>query len=383
MGVGATDPTPTCTPSMDPVSGPSDTHSTATQFASYIQSLMGSEFVESMENRGIATCISFTNFHYRTLDGTHFNFVGDCAYILLEDLAYSQFKVSVDNSYACMDVAGTFCDTRNLIIELAGGYSIKVQGYRFNIKDLSGSVRSYDFSNTTHQTEFIQVSSGTIARRGSFMYIDLNRLGLKIKYSDDDVFFLTLDKFERPELAGGVTGLCGNFDDDHTNDFVNPFNIPVSYEGDFGNSWTNPEITPMCTPMQPSEHPCLNVSDAIRNTAMDVCAQILECPFNECADSRAYCAQHTVANCIYQYCHASMTGNLDPETAACQTFQTFALSCGESGNPISSWRAEDFCAKECPAGFEYKDCGPSCVETCTSIHSPSADDLCDNECNPC
>ena len=54
---------------------------------------------------------------------------------------------------------------------------------------------------------------------------------------------MTLDKFERPELFGGVGGLCGNFNNDHNDDFVNPFGMQVSYEGDFGNSWTNNEMS--------------------------------------------------------------------------------------------------------------------------------------------
>ena len=42
---------------------------------------------------------------------------------------------------------------------------------------------------------------------------------------------------------------------------------------------------PHCPPTQPSSHPCLSVSETDRNLAMDICAQALLCPFDECANS--------------------------------------------------------------------------------------------------
>ena len=71
----------------------------------------GTQFVEPDPTRTMATCISFTNLHYRSFDGNHFNFRGDCAYVLVEDLHYQQFRVSVDNSYACID-AMELCNER-------------------------------------------------------------------------------------------------------------------------------------------------------------------------------------------------------------------------------------------------------------------------------
>ena len=85
---------------------------------------LGTEFVELDPHRSFGTCVSFTNFHYRTFDGTHYNFEGNCAYVLVEDRIYSHFKISVDNSYACEQDPAMTCNSRVRVLT-------PFQNYRF------------------------------------------------------------------------------------------------------------------------------------------------------------------------------------------------------------------------------------------------------------
>ena len=54
---------------------------------------------------------------------------------------------------------------------------------------------------------------------------------------------MTVDIFERPDLFANLGGLCGDFDNNHTNEFYDPYGQLMTYEGDFGNSWMNEQIT--------------------------------------------------------------------------------------------------------------------------------------------
>lgn len=139
-----------------------------------------------------ATCVLWGLFHYRTFDGTVFDFTGSCNYKLG---GTQSWQVNVQP----MGCTSWKKCTKQLSM-LFGSVNITAQGRDVTV---NGVLLPTDASTT--------VSGVTIERHGNYTYLTYSD-GVRVKWDEGTVVDLTVDD----SFKGRVSGLCGDYDGDQT-----------------------------------------------------------------------------------------------------------------------------------------------------------------------
>jgi len=136
-----------------------------------------------------ATCVLWGLFHYRTFDGTPFEFTGSCNY-----------KLSGTQSWQ-VNVQPNGCTNWNTCSKqlsmLFGTVNVTAQGNNVIVNGV-----------TLNSTDGIVVSGVTIERRGNYTYLTYSD-GVRVKWDEATVIDLTVDQ----SFKGKINGLCGDYDD--------------------------------------------------------------------------------------------------------------------------------------------------------------------------
>lgn len=139
-----------------------------------------------------ATCVLWGLFHYRTFDGTQFEFPGTCNYELGATQAWQ------------VNVQPIHCTSWKKCVKklsmLFGSVNVTAQGNEVIVNGV-----------TLNPTEGTVVSGVTIERRGNYTYLTYSD-GVRVKWDEATVVDLTVDA----SFKGKVNGLCGNYDADST-----------------------------------------------------------------------------------------------------------------------------------------------------------------------
>ncbi len=139
-----------------------------------------------------ATCVLWGLFHYRTFDGTQFEFTGSCNYKLsgTQSWQVNVQPIGCTNWKKCSKQLSMLFGSVNVT---AQGNNVIVNGVKLNSTD--GTV----------------VSGVTIERRGNYTYLTYSD-GVRVKWDEATVVDLTVDD----SFKGRVNGLCGDYDGDST-----------------------------------------------------------------------------------------------------------------------------------------------------------------------
>ena len=139
-----------------------------------------------------STCVLWGLFHYRTFDGTQFEFTGACNYKLggtqtwqvnVQPIGCTSWKKCVKQ-----------------ISMLFGSVNVTAQGNDVIVNGIA-----------LKSTDGITVSGVTIERRGNYTYLTYSD-GVRVKWDEATVVDLTIDM----SFKGKVSGLCGDYDGDST-----------------------------------------------------------------------------------------------------------------------------------------------------------------------
>lgn len=142
-----------------------------------------------------ATCVLWGLFHYRTFDGTQFEFPGTCNY----ELAGTQtWQVNVQPIHC---TSWKKCVKK--LSMLFGSVNVTAQGNEVIVNGI-----------TLNSTQGIVVSGVTIEVRGNYTYLTYSD-GVRVKWDEGTVVDVTVDA----SFKGKVNGLCGNYDGDITSEF--------------------------------------------------------------------------------------------------------------------------------------------------------------------
>ena len=146
-----------------------------------------------------ATCVLWGLFHYRTFDGTLFDFTGSCNYKLG---GTQSWQVNVQ-PISC--TSWKKCSKQ--LSMLFGSVNITAQGKEVIVNGVTLATDSG-----------IVVSGVTIERHGNYTYLTYSD-GVRVKWDEATVIDLTVDA----SFKGRVTGLCGDYDGDKTSSFFQEF----------------------------------------------------------------------------------------------------------------------------------------------------------------
>ncbi|KAM3910354.1 IgGFc-binding protein-like, partial [Leptodactylus fuscus] len=286
--------------------------------------------------------------HYYTFDNQVHHFMGTCTYTLSKlcenDGHLSDFNVEAANEHRGGNTRVSYVKYVNVDVH---GYRITLEKNR--VVKVDGNIKTLPVALTPGIDIFLSGHDVLVT----------TAFGLNVKFDGNHRVVVTIPR----EYANKVCGLCGNFNGNKTDDFLNPDGELEPDSNSLGNSWQVDNDTRCTTgPVQP------NCTDEEKDTiaSNSFCGIIIDKngPFKDChevVNPHVY-----FDNCAYDLCEL----NLDPGSL-CDSLQSYVQACQSHGIVISPWRNETFCPLKCPPNSHYEPCGTACPATCVNPASPS------------
>ncbi|XP_070564052.1 sushi, von Willebrand factor type A, EGF and pentraxin domain-containing protein 1-like [Ptychodera flava] len=293
-------------------------------------------------------CYFWGDPHYMTYDGESYDFQGDCIYILTESATYedTSFRVLVNNQ--AFDAGAEKLSVAQELAIIMYGKEIRLSRNGHVTVDGASVTLPHDVSPEIRVKEAGRYTSvyadiGVVVRWDGYHYGDVKVPGT---------------------YKGIVRGLCGNYNGDPSDDFMDPENrlIPTEMEHThraamFGNTWVaNPEE---CISDARGCNPCAPDVD-IAMQAHEMCSLISDPsgPFAACHAKVNYEAYFS--SCMFDLC-----AKLPDEQGLCMNAEAYAQACLDNFIAID-WRSEVFCpAITCSVDKMYNISIPACTSTCS------------------
>ncbi|XP_006813313.1 zonadhesin-like, partial [Saccoglossus kowalevskii] len=295
-------------------------------------------------------CRAYGDVHYFTFDGRRHDFMGDCTYLLVEDLLNGQFKAESKNNYRSgKKPTVTLQDYVNVY---AFGHVVKLdQG---KIVYLDGVRQELPLNPET----------------GFGIELTGNWVLVSTSYG----FWLMWDGVSKVQIgvpksyAGQLQGMCGDCDGDISNDGEHKNPNP------WGNRW---KVESSCADVVVDPPHCSD-EDEMALEAKDKCGMIVDPdgPFGECATSDIVKDQREEAHhsCVFDMCH------LGDEDQLCGALAEFMKVCRVYGFEPESFRNPDFCAYSCGSNSVYSHCTTTCPSNCVYGETYDCNEACDEGC---
>lgn len=294
--------------------------------------------------------------HYVSFDGTRFDYMGVCRYTL------------VDAQSLLLD--GNLRFTLEVENEHRGGNErvswLKEATFRFYHARLDRNItvvmnRDDDSNGQALVTGLFP--AGLVAKVTGYsderVDIQSSNRGVVIQYGSVTIEFKSyLIKVTVPSVyQNRVSGLCGAYNDDATDDLTNSTGVVVTDWNQFGDSFIVGGCEAVTPP--PNDPPCA-VEDAERWGTNEFCGVItaVDGPFAGCAASVDLLGLYD--DCLYDMC---LTDG-DLKTLS-EILTIAAAKCGDL--VPCNWRADVAAVADlyvCPENSIYSGCAPACPNTC-------------------
>ncbi|XP_072113007.1 IgGFc-binding protein-like [Mobula birostris] len=295
------------------------------------------------------SCIVQGDPHYLTFDDQAHDFMGTCTYTLSK-LCSTSSGLPYFNVEAANEHRG-----RNPYVSYVRQVNVEVSSHRITLG--KGRVVKVDGEEAVLP---VSVSPGVVvALTGQYVVITTS-FGLRVKFNGKHRAEVTLSSL----FKGKVCGMCGNYNEDRRDDFLNPDGIMEPDSVSLGNSWQSGNDT-RCTPDVGIRPDCSEDEKRIIESK-HYCGIIKESdgPFKGChskVDPEAY-----FADCVYDLCALGTE-----QEALCSSLESYGDACQSEGARVEAWRNETFCPVNCGANSHYEQCGSACPATCVSPSAPS------------
>ncbi|XP_077146435.1 IgGFc-binding protein-like isoform X6 [Ranitomeya variabilis] len=293
--------------------------------------------------------------HYYTYDNQVHHFMGTCTYTLSklceDDGNLTNFNVEAANEHRGGNTRVSYVKYVNVDVH---GYRITVEKNR--VVKVDGQIATLPISLSPDINVFIS-GSNVLVTTG---------FGLQVKFDGNHKVQVTIPG----NYSGKVCGLCGNFNGNAADDFLNPDGVLEPDSNSLGNSWQADNDT-RCTPGV--DHPSSCTDEEKETIASNsFCGLITDKngPFKDCHDVVNPLVYFD--NCVYDLCETNMDGEV-----LCDSLQAYAESCQSQNVTIGQWRNDTFCQPNCPPNSHFQHCGTACPATCVN---PAAPDTCSLPC---
>ena len=299
---------------------------------------------------GGPSCQIFGDPHIITFDNVVYEFEGHCEYILAMDCAKAKGKWSVYGSFetcsthgrgACLSSVTLYYDG-DTSLELLRGKIVNHGGKRFSIPD-SGLGKI-----TTPNGEEL------------YIFEKDGWLVIKFNLADDlsSHYELRWDGLMSTQILLGADypatcGLCGNANNDTSDDFQARWTKDIVSAAKFGDSW---RIDRRNTCEKTEELPPWEWEKEFedrRQEATRICSKMFDAPqLVKCASGTGYgkkiSAKPYRDACISDYMRSDFLpeGDISGLNMACVAVMNYAERCGNEANENHLWREESGCAGE-------------------------------------
>ncbi|CAH1271434.1 FCGBP [Branchiostoma lanceolatum] len=292
----------------------------------------------AMPERGI--CRACGDPHVTTFDSRRHDFQGPCRYTFAKDCGYpSDFTVEVQHKPVPSRPSVSF--VRDVFV-IAHGYEIGV--HENHDVTVDGPLNSVPFS--------LEDGMIDVSYEGLWVHVQLKKFCVDIYYNG---LYHCVKVKVAPFYSDRMCGLCGNYNQDKSDDFMMPDMTIASNVNVFGDSWlVEGEDVDMCiAPLSPPVcvPPLLTMSN-------DECEIITD-------PNGPFAACHAVVDptsffddCVFDMC--ARDGDI---VGLCESLEAYADACEEEGVPIT-WRTATLCPLPCPPNSHYNPCASPCPPTC-------------------
>ncbi|XP_062996675.1 IgGFc-binding protein-like [Elgaria multicarinata webbii] len=304
-----------------------------------------------------STCTKSGDPHYTTFDGKKYDFMGTCIYqmagVCSKDPTLTPFLVTVENnnrgSKAVSFTKVVTLEVYNMTISLRQEQPQKIQ--------VNGVFVDLPFS-------YENKLKGHISGVHGFIRTDFD-----VTVSFD---WCSYARVIIPEsYANATCGLCGNANQDHSDDFIRKDGTETTDEIQFADSWKLKEV-PGCSARCTTDCPLCSNEEKEAYKGDSHCGILIrkDGPFRQCheaIDPTSY-----FDDCVFDTCQYKGLHNI-----VCSGIVAYMTACQAQGIQIGQWRSPAFCSLLCPRNSHYEPCGTGCPATC---HSPSTPKMCEAPC---
>ncbi|CAF91217.1 unnamed protein product, partial [Tetraodon nigroviridis] len=283
--------------------------------------------------------------HYYTFDGIMHTFMGTCTYTLVEvcDTAMvTPFKIVAKNEERGQPQASYVRYVRiylpgDTVVEMQKGRRVLVNGKR---------VRT---------PIEIEKAGAKVIISGTYSLLDTS-FGLQVKFDGVHHLEITVPG----KYFNKLCGMCGNYNNQSSDDNLKPNKQPAKDVIELGNSWkSDGDSDPGCQPdTRPDIHP--NCTAEEEKVYESQCAQVIMSDrFKPC--HAVVSPDAFLGNCVYDMCEYD-----GMQSTLCDNIEAYAQACKSAGITIS-WRNSTFCPIPCPPNSHYSECTPPCPATCSDL----------------
>ncbi|KRT80045.1 hypothetical protein AMK59_6836, partial [Oryctes borbonicus] len=301
------------------------------------------------ERQCAGECSAWGDSHYKTFDGKHYDYQGQCDYVLAKGALNSDESFVVTTQNVPCGTTGVSC-SKSIKIEIGG-----------NREDSIVLTQGKKFSGTQKYKHF------SVRSTDLFIIIEATNLGLIVQWDRGTRVYIKL----QPRWKNRVKGLCGNFNENEADDFQTPSGGVVEASAYiFGNSWKT-----QATCIDPEEiiDTCEMRPDR-RTWALKKCGVLKTSPFLACHSEVPVDSYYE--NCLFDTCACDQGGDCE---CLCTALAAYAQECNTKGVPIK-WRSQELCPIQCDERCaQYTPCISSCPqETCDNLlkHNEHISRLC-------
>ncbi|XP_070806129.1 IgGFc-binding protein-like [Pituophis catenifer annectens] len=313
--------------------------------------------VHHCKGSAYSTCIGTGDPHYTTFDGRKYDFQGSCVYqmagICSEDSSLTPFSVIVENNNrgnkAVSFTKVVTLEVYNMTLSLSQEHPRKIQ--------VNGVLLDLPFS---YENKLKVYTSGV----HGFIKTDFD---LRVSFDWYSYARVIIPK----TYANALCGLCGNANQDPSDDLLTKDGTQAEDEIQFANSWQVKEV-PGCSTGCTTNCPVCNDEQKQIYKGDQFCGILIKKngPFRQChkmIDPKSYFDDCVFDTCVYK-------GHRD---TLCGAISAYGTACQALGVQVKPWRSASFCSLPCPRNSHYEPCGNGCPATC---QSPSAPETCKAPC---
>uniref|UniRef100_UPI00398EA458 zonadhesin-like n=1 Tax=Pristiophorus japonicus TaxID=55135 RepID=UPI00398EA458 len=296
---------------------------------------------------GSASCHVAGDPHYYTFDNAMHTFLGTCTYTLVTTCnatMVTPFTISAKNEERGLPYASYLRQVH-----------IDVQGLGITMQ----KNRRLLLNNQKIRTPFEDDVKGVSVYASGIYNVLETKFGLMVRFDGNHHLEIKLPN----TYYGKVCGMCGNFNNNGSDELLMPNGLPAKNAPQLGNSWqvegdNDPrcasddrvDLTPPCAPGQ-------------ERAARARCEELLSAKYRPCRG--VVRPTPFIENCVYDLCmYAGMV------SALCDNLHSYVEACRSEGVDIK-WRNSTFCPMPCQKNSHYTECASACPATCLDVYAPS------------
>ncbi|XP_061808679.1 IgGFc-binding protein [Nerophis lumbriciformis] len=278
---------------------------------------------------------------YTTFDGRMFEFHGSCNYTLVQ----------------ICSLKGP--DVKPLLISVHGNHSegkeiyLHVNNMTFKISSaFPGKIQV----NGLYQNLTISQNNVTVQQKNKWMTFKTAH-SVEIITDLHNHIEVKLPKNYRQTTCG----LCGNYNDDPSDDMQLPNGTAVSNPDVFGSGWKLSHSESSCS--DTCDSTCQRCLSPVSEYASDLYCGLV----NQPSGPFSLCHPQIFPQKYYSLCMKNLCAADGQKQALCDALEVYEAACKVAGVSVDQWRNHTGCAPKCPDFSHYSQCANVCSSLCPGM----------------